>query len=860
MSSNLDPKPKYDFRTCLKKSEVLKPDVFEKWLSENPDPSDIEDAAGLVKQKLLTEWQAKYLLSGRYRLHLGNYQLLTRVRRDSFGDRFVALHPQLGRTVQLQVLPVELTDESDRRERFLNKARRAGELGHPNLAHVFDIDMHQGRYYLVTEYSPSMSLAELDAPSLSAVKIATIIRDSIAGLKHAHERSVVHEYLSMDNVLITEQDVVKISQIALSPLTKQSTQMAKENVSPEQGDLLAVVRMGRRLLNHLPSSTTTRQLTKLVSNLNTKDEKVFTESLAELESWIEQSTVESPSQQPVENYQADTKDPVAVTDGEIERLKNNAQLTETQKAKSRRRTSQAWEAGPGSSNVGRFSSLAAVTITVGLLAYFGLQAIRKSAPSRPSSQNQTALQDRNDSTIRHRSLIGPKTMGLLDPSDLVTNQAGPSPNGTPVVPATQPLLPPPVVNPNAFGPKPDESESSPKAAAETSKSTVPAAGQQAKRTEGTDKPPSTSTKSDSVPMAKTPSKNPSTKTSAKSKTQKNNAQKPKNAEPPEPFDGFPKFVDLPTTESTDEVILGTLKQSSIHLLAMELKTAAGIGKGKTDFSLERNETTKRQWTLLAKKTPRNKGDAVGQFDFDKPSGQIKFHWLPEAASSRIANYVRNCALKMKLANTSRTLALRSPVILSDLKLTRDKPSAKVESAIEWIPDPKQLTVELLPIKKSGFPEIVIESPIVQPGTPSIIHFHKAAGNRFMWLQLDTSIRKKANFDLRLMLKHADGTVQPIARSNDLKKLVTLLRAAAADAQQEYDANKDITPPKGKVTKFKEFVAKLKSNAKKTLKQSEIARENIQIVESFYDRGIPMRLMFRTDDYQIVLLESIASSP
>ena len=860
MSSNLDPKPKYDFRTCLKKSEVLTPDVLEKWLSENPDPSDTEDAAGLVKQKLLTEWQAKYLLSGRYRLHLGNYQLLTRVRRDSFGDRFVALHPQLGRTVQLQVLPVELTDESDRRERFLNKARRAGELGHPNLAHVFDIDMHQGRYYLVTEYSPSMSLAELDAPSLSAVKIATIIRESIAGLKHAHERSVVHEYLSMDNVLITEQDVVKISQIALSPLTKQSTQMAKENVSPEQGDLLAVVRMGRRLLNHLPSSTTTRQLTKLVSNLNTKDEKVFTESLAELESWIEQSTVESPSQQPVENYQADTKDPVAVTDGEIERLKNNAQLTETQKAKSRRRTSQAWEAGPGSSNVGRFSSLAAVTITVGLLAYFGLQAIRKSAPSRPSSQNQTALQDRNDSTIRHRSLIGPKTMGLLDPSDLVTNQAGPSPNGTPAVPATQPPLPPPVVNPNAFGPKPDESESSPKTAAETSKSTVPAAGQQAKRTEGTDKPPSTSTKSDSVPMAKTPSKNPSTKTSAKSKTQKNNAQKPKNAEPPEPFDGFPKFVDLPTTESTDEVILGTLKQSSIHLLALELKTAAGIGKGKTDFSLERNETTKRQWTLLAKKTPRNKGDAVGQFDFDKPSGQIKFHWLPEAASSRIANYVRNCALKMKLANTSRTLALRSPVILSDLKLTRDKPSAKVESAIEWIPDPKQLTVELLPIKKSGFPEIVIESPIVQPGTPSIIHFHKAAGNRFMWLQLDTSIRKKANFDLRLMLKHADGTVQPIARSNDLKKLVTLLRAAAADAQQEYDANKDITPPKGKVTKFKEFVAKLKSNAKKTLKQSEIARENIQIVESFYDRGIPMRLMFRTDDYQIVLLESIASSP
>ena len=275
-------KPKYDFRTCLKKSEVLTPKVLEEWLTENPGQSPAEDAAQLVRKKLLTEWQAKYLLSGRYRLHLGNYQLLERVRRDSFGDRFVALHPQLGRTVQVQVLPVELTDEPDQREKFLAKASLAGELDHPNLAHVFDIDMQQGRYYLVTEHNSGTSLSELRFDSVDAHDVATIVRDSIAGLKHAHERSVVHSYLSMDNVLVTKEGVVKISQIALSPLAKEATKMAKENVSPEQGDLLAVVRMGRRLLKDVPATTATRQLTTLLSNLNTKNEADFNESAAEL--------------------------------------------------------------------------------------------------------------------------------------------------------------------------------------------------------------------------------------------------------------------------------------------------------------------------------------------------------------------------------------------------------------------------------------------------------------------------------------------------------------------------------------------------------------------------------------------------
>ena len=176
--------------------------------------------------------------------------------------------------------------------------------------------------------------------------------------------------------------------------------------------------------------------------------------------------------------------------------------------------------------------------------------------------------------------------------------------------------------------------------------------------------------------------------------------------------------------------------------------------------------------------------------------------------------------------------------MPDLKLTQKKPSANIEREIQWLPDPERIDVELLSFKQAGLPKTWIEPAIVQPGTPMIIHFHEAASNRFMWLQLDSSIRKKVSLDLKLMLKHADGTIQPIARGSDVKKLEGLLKKAAVNAQQEYDANKDVVAPKGKITKFKDYVAKLKSTAKKTLRQSEIAGENITIVESFYDRVIP----------------------
>lgn len=88
---------KSDFLACVKKSRVIEDDRLEQLLSEIDSDDPAELATKMVRDQLLTRWQAKYLMAGRSRLDIGSYRLLERITRDELGDRFLATHKQLGR-------------------------------------------------------------------------------------------------------------------------------------------------------------------------------------------------------------------------------------------------------------------------------------------------------------------------------------------------------------------------------------------------------------------------------------------------------------------------------------------------------------------------------------------------------------------------------------------------------------------------------------------------------------------------------------------------------------------------------------------------------------------------------------------
>ena len=237
---------KSDFIAGIEKSRLLAPNQLTDFLKSFDGDAPPEIAKNLVRQDLATKWQAKYLLSGRTRLDIGNYRLLDRIQRNEFGDRFLAVHTSLARKVDLQVLPGSLTQDQSSCNKFIQKASLAATLDHPNLAHVYDIDQEGGRYFLVTEHIEGKVLPEASPDSLDESRIAEIVTQAVAGIRYAHKHDVIHGCISQNDLILSENGQVKIQHLPLSPLRQQNSNVDSPN---QTLDVDEIANIGSELLS-----------------------------------------------------------------------------------------------------------------------------------------------------------------------------------------------------------------------------------------------------------------------------------------------------------------------------------------------------------------------------------------------------------------------------------------------------------------------------------------------------------------------------------------------------------------------------------------------------------------------------------
>lgn len=141
----------------------------------------------------------------------GPYQVDRKLGDGGMGAVYLATDTRLGRKVAIKLASGAVAHTAAARARFLREAQSAAALAHPNIAIVHDFGETAGRPWLVMEYVAGTSLRSRIGAGAVSEKVWMDYATQIASaLEHAHARRIVHRDVKPENIMLSEDGVVKL--------------------------------------------------------------------------------------------------------------------------------------------------------------------------------------------------------------------------------------------------------------------------------------------------------------------------------------------------------------------------------------------------------------------------------------------------------------------------------------------------------------------------------------------------------------------------------------------------------------------------------------------------------------------------
>jgi serine/threonine-protein kinase len=153
---------------------------------------------------------------------IGRYEIRAHIGTGGMGEVYQAIDVELERVLALKILPNEFADDPDRMRRFIQEARAASSLNHPNILTIYEINHQHTPPFIATEFIDGLTLRKrikagplpIDNALETAIQIAS-------ALEAAHAAGIVHRDVKPENVMLRKDGYVKVLDFGLARSTEQ---------------------------------------------------------------------------------------------------------------------------------------------------------------------------------------------------------------------------------------------------------------------------------------------------------------------------------------------------------------------------------------------------------------------------------------------------------------------------------------------------------------------------------------------------------------------------------------------------------------------------------------------------------------
>ena len=157
------------------------------------------------------------------------YEILEKIGEGGMGIVYKARQRSMDRMVALKVLAPKYASRPKFVQNFIDEARAAGRLNHPNIVQVHDVDSENNVHYFSMEFIDGMTCRDLlkQQGSFSQEEALEIGRLTAKALYYAHEHHIIHRDVKPDNIMIGTNHTVKLADLGISKTFEQAESEGK---------------------------------------------------------------------------------------------------------------------------------------------------------------------------------------------------------------------------------------------------------------------------------------------------------------------------------------------------------------------------------------------------------------------------------------------------------------------------------------------------------------------------------------------------------------------------------------------------------------------------------------------------------